>query len=257
MTEFLIPILAEAERMSVLNCKDYILEKGGIIMIPLAILSVIASFLIILYLLTLRRGNVVSDKFMGTAESLIRQKDMVGLLSFCDRHDQAISSVTEKTAEFITRNQSATIEEVREVAQAEGTRQAGILNQKITYLADIGAVAPMIGLLGTVIGMIKTFFDLAEGHQESVQQLKLAAGVSEALITTAGGLVIGITCLVFYSIFRGRVQKQIADLEAAATHLLALISAQFPAPAVQVRENPRPPLMEEQPLPARRDIHGL
>ena len=85
----------------------------------------------------------------------------------------------------------------------------------------------MAGLLGTVIGMIRAFMEIASGNYEGVHANKLAEGVYQALVTTAAGLVIGITAVIFYSIFRGRVQKYIAELEAAATHLMALLAAQY------------------------------
>lgn len=212
------------------NLKELLFEKGGLVMVPLGVLSVIAVFLIIYYLLTLRRNVVVSDRFMNKAESLILQRDVGGLLSLCDNHDRSISRITEKTMDFIAKNPEAPVDEVREVTQAEGTRQAGILNQKITYLSDIGTIAPMVGLLGTVIGMIKAFATIGSGQIPTVLQQKLASSVSEALITTASGLVIGITCLAFFSFFRGRVQRYISELEAAATHLMALIAVQMASP---------------------------
>ena len=86
--------------------------------------------------------------------------------------------------------------------------------------------APLVGLLGTVVGMIKSFQEISSGDVTGVRQMQLAEGVYEALITTATGLMIGIPALIFYSIFRGRVQKYIAELEAAATHLMALLHSQ-------------------------------
>ena len=85
----------------------------------------------------------------------------------------------------------------------------------------------MIGLLGTVIGMIKSFMEIANGNIEGTKQLELAEGVWEALVTTAAGLVISIIAMTFYSYFRGRVQNHIAELEAAGTHILALIGGQI------------------------------
>ena len=114
---------------------------------------------------------------------------------------------------------------VREVTEAEGTRQASILNNRINYLNDIGRVAPMVGLLGTVVGMIKAFEGI--GKSSGVQHMELAPGVAQALITTAAGLIISIPALIFYSIFRGKVQKLIAELEAAMTHIMALLAAQY------------------------------
>jgi hypothetical protein len=69
--------------------------------------------------------------------------------------------------------------------------------------------------------------EIASGNYEGVHANKLAEGVYQALVTTASGLVIGITAVIFYSVFRGRVQKYIAELEAAATHLMALLSSQY------------------------------
>jgi len=202
-----------------------VLEKGGFMMYPLAGLSAITIMLVFFYLLTLRRNAVVSDKFMGTAEALIRKRDYLGLVAHCSKLNQSIARVTEKTLDFMTKNSGVSFKEVREVAESEGSRQAGMLSQRISYLSDIGAIAPMVGLLGTVIGMIKSFHNLSQRLDDS-KQLELASGVSEALITTASGLIIGIVAVVFYSLFRGRVQKYIAELEAAATHLMALLAAQ-------------------------------
>ena len=204
-----------------------ILSMGGFMMYPLALLSVICLVLILLYFLTIRRNAVVSDKFMNAAEALIRKRDYLGLVAHCNRQNQSVARITEKTLDFMTKNTGTTFKEVREVAQAEGSRQAGILTHRISYLNDVGTIAPMAGLLGTVIGMIRAFMEIASGNYEGVHANKLAEGVYQALVTTASGLVIGITAVIFYSIFRGRVQKYIAELEAAATHLMALLSAQY------------------------------
>jgi biopolymer transport protein ExbB len=141
-----------------------------------------------------------------------------------------------------------------------------MLSSRITYLADIGSVAPMVGLLGTVLGMIKSFLNISTGGFEGARQMQLASGVSEALITTAAGLMVGIPALVFYSIFRGRVQKYIAELEAASTHFMATLHSQiqrqtaapapYPSPARRHHEDyglPVPsPLGDDRP-----DLHGI
>ena len=85
----------------------------------------------------------------------------------------------------------------------------------------------MVGLLGTVFGMIEAFIEISTGDVHGVRQMGLAEGVSKALIATAGGLAISIPALAFYSIFRGRVHKYVSQLEAAATHLLILLHAQL------------------------------
>ncbi len=204
-----------------------LVKETGFLAWPLAALSIAAVFLIIFYTLTVRKGAVVSSRFMRSADSLIRKQDYLGLLSVCNRQDQCISRITSKTLKFATKNPLASFEEVREVTESEGSRQASLLHQRIQYLADIGAIAPMVGLLGTVIGMIKAFREIAQHSFVGSKQTGLASGVSEALLTTAGGLCIGIPALIFYSMFRGRVQGLVAELEAASTHIMALLAAQY------------------------------
>ncbi len=225
-----------------------VLKTGGIVMIPLAALSFVAVLLIFYYMLTIRQGTVVSDKFMNAADALIRKQDYLGLIAVCNRENEAIARITYKTLDFATKNPTASFEEVREVTEAEGSRQASILNQRITYLADVGSVAPMVGLLGTVLGMIRSFNDLSAAS--GAVQVQVSQGVSQALITTASGLTIGIPALIFYSIFRGKVQKMISEMEAAMTHLMALLAAQYK------RANYRATAREESKA-ARRDVKGV
>ena len=196
--------------------------SGGYVMIPLAALSVLAVMLILVYLVTLRRGAVATSRFMQTAEALIRKKDYLGLLAISNRHNAAVARIVQRTLDVLTQNPRATLAEAREIAQAEGNRLAGALNQQITYLADIGTIAPMLGLFGTVLGMIKSFTAVASDIAASRPML-LAQGVSEALVTTAAGLLVGIPAMAAYSFFRGRVQARISDLEAATTQLIALL----------------------------------
>lgn len=242
-----------------------ILLKGGLMMFPLGIMSVVTVLLILIFILTIRRNSVVSDRFMNASEGLIRKRDFLGLIGLCHRRNECMARITQKTLEFITANPNASFENVREVAQVEGSHQAGMLMSRITYLADIGGIAPMVGLLGTVIGMIKAFLVIAGGESVGVRQMNLAEGVSEALIATAGGLAISIPALLFYSIFRGRVQKLTSELEAAATHFIAILQGQIdrqsaPQPFVAPIQRPREdyampvasPLAGERP-----DLHGI
>lgn len=201
-----------------------VLVSGGPIMYPLAGLSILALMMIVVFFFSMRRGSVVSSRYMQAAEGLIRKKDYLGLLSLSSRHGQAIAGVMERSMNFMTQNPNASIDEAREVAQAEGVRLAGLWNQRISYLADIGSIAPMLGLLGTVLGMIKSFSVVASDIVAS-RPMMLADGVAEALVTTAAGLVIGIPVMAAYAFFRGRVQGMISDLEAASTILMAQLGA--------------------------------
>jgi biopolymer transport protein ExbB len=128
--------------------------------------------------------------------------------------------------EFTTKNPGADFQQVREIAETEGTRVASNINNKVIYLADIGMLAPLIGLLGTVIGIIRSFGALG-ADLGTARYALLSKGISEALINTSAGLAIGIPAMVFYAFFRGRAQRLISDLESAVTHVLALLSLQY------------------------------
>jgi len=201
---------------------DAILHAGPVMYVLLA-LSVFSVMLVITYLMTIRRGAVVSSGFMATADALLRKRDHLGLLAVSNRHGEAIARVVQKVLDFTTKNPNADFQQVREIAETEGTRVAANLNNRVTYLADIGMIAPLIGLLGTAIGIVKSFAALS-GDLGAARYALLSTGVSEALINTCGGLAIGIPAMVFYAFFRGRVQRLISDLESAVTHVLALLS---------------------------------
>lgn len=214
---------------------------AGPVMIPLFALSVFSVMLVIVYLLTIRRGAVVSSGYMATADALLRKRDYLGLLAVSNRHGEAIARVVQKMLDFTTKNPSADFQQVREIAETEGTRVATNLNNRVVYLADIGMIAPMLGLLGTVFGIIKSFGALG-ADLGTARYALLSSGVSEALVNTAAGLAIGIPAMIFYAFFRGRVQKIISELEAAVTHVLALLSLQYNkrtidrAPAVLIED---------------------
>jgi biopolymer transport protein ExbB len=267
---FLSAVLASAAESSSPAVKETnfleILLKGGPMMYPLGVMSVITVLLIVIFILTIRRNAVVSDRFMNNAESLIRKRDYLGLIGFCHRRNECMARVTQKTLEFVTANPGASFENVRDVAQVEGSHQATMLTSRITYLADLGAIAPLVGLLGTVMGMIEAFISISSGEVAGVREMGLADGVSKALIATAGGLAISIPALAFYSIFRGRVQKYVSELEAAATHFIALLQSQLdrqqavPQPFTQPVQRPR----EDYAMPVasplasdRPDMHGI
>ena len=163
---------------------------------------------------------------MATADALLRKRDYLGLLAVSNRHGEAIARVLQKMLDFTTKNPHADLQQVREIAETEGTRVAASLNNRVIYLADIGMIAPLLGLLGTVFGIIHSFGALG-ADVGSARYVALSLGISQALVNTATGLAIGIPAMIFYAFFRGRAQKLISELEAASTHVLALLSLQY------------------------------
>ncbi len=224
-----------------------VIEKGGWAMYPLGLLSFLTVLLIAVFFLTIRKGGVASAGFLHTIEARLRKRDYLGLLSDANRNGESLARVVQRTLDFSTKNQGTSIEAVREIAESEGIRQAAALNQRVSYLADLGAIAPMIGLLGTVSGMIKSFSALGADVAAS-KPLMLANGVSEALICTAAGLLVGILAFSAYALFRTRAGRLTAELEAATTQFFVLFSMTYapPRPASSRRELRDPLLMEEE-----------
>lgn len=108
---------------------------------------------------------------------------------------------------------------------AEGRRIASRLNAAVDWLADIAAIAPLVGLLGTVLGMFQAFGGIAADVSAGAKPVVLAQGVSQAIVTTIFGLVVAIPCLCAYAVFRRRAQKRIAELETAVEEILATANA--------------------------------
>jgi biopolymer transport protein ExbB len=199
------------------------LISAGPVMIVLFALSVFFVMLLIVYMMTIRRGAVVSSGYMATADALLRKRDYLGLLAVSNRHGEAIARVVQKMLDFTTKNPNADLQQVREIAETEGTRVASSLNNRVTYLADIGMIAPLLGLLGTVLGIIRSFGALG-ADLGTARYVLLSKGISEALVNTCAGLAIGIPAMMAYAFFRGKAQKLISELESATTHVLALLS---------------------------------
>ena len=202
------------------------LRHAGPVIIPLFLLSIFFVMLVVVYLMTIRRGAVVSSGFMATADALLRKRDYLGLLAVSNRHGEAIARVVQKMLDFTTKNPNADFGQVRDIAETEGSRVAASLNNRVTYLADIGMIAPLLGLLGTVFGIITSFGALG-ADVGSARYVQLSQGISQALVNTATGLAIGIPAMAFYAFFRGRSSRIISELESATTHVLALLSMQY------------------------------
>lgn len=201
-----------------------LVQAGGWAMVPLALMSVLAVMLILAYFVTLRRGAILSHNFMNTADVLLKKGDYPGLLSISSRHSEAIARVVQRTLDFAIKNPEAPMSSLREIAETEAASRAAAMQHRVIYLADIGVLSPMVGLFGTVVGIIKSFGGMAGEVKESARTVLLAAGVSEALIATASGLILGILAMACYAWFRGKAQRLISDLDIATTHILGLLA---------------------------------
>ncbi len=204
-----------------------VVKSGGWAMYPLGFFSVVMVMLLLTYMFTLRRGAILTPHFMNTADVLLKKRDYLGLLAISARHSEVVARIVQRALDFATKNPGAPVETIREIAETEGGAQAASLQHRITYLADIGVLSPMIGLLGTVFGIIRAFRKLSVGDASISRDILLASGVSEALIATAAGLILGVVAMAFYAVFRNRVHSLISDMEIATAHIVGLLTTNF------------------------------
>lgn len=217
-----------------------VVRKGGWAVFPLFGLSVFTVTFIAYSFLTIRRGTVVTRKYLASVDAYLKSKDYLGLVALSSHEGQSLARVVHATLEFATRNPGVRFAVLREIAETEGSRQAADMFQRVSYLFDVGVIAPMLGLAGTVTGMI-TSFHVIGVDPTGMRPAMLANGVAEALIATAGGLVVGIPAMIFYSILKGRASALVSELEAQTTNFLAYLELQHDPRGHSDRPPPPPP----------------
>ena len=187
-----------------------VIALGGKLMYVLAFLSFMTIVMITFYFLSLTPSNAMPPLFAQRLHEMLSNRRISDAKIFCDQHDNSLSKILKKGIAAMDRGHAAIVEAM----QSEGQRQASALWQRISYLADIGVVAPMVGLLGTVLGMMHLFMGMRESLAiGGFKPTELAGGIFEAIITTVAGLIIAIIATGFYAYFRGVVQRMIVSLE--------------------------------------------
>ena len=194
-----------------------ILISGGPVMIPLGVLSLVAFAIVIERLWVLRRTNFLQNATVQTLSGLLASDKFQGSIDFCRRHPGPFTDLVTALVE----NRHAPYDELKEILEDTGRLQLMGLQRGLPALGTIVAGAPLLGLLGTVIGMIKIFAVVATAGSGITEQL--SAGISQALITTATGLVIAIPALFVHSYLESRALSILADIEAQILDFLHLV----------------------------------
>ncbi len=197
------------------------LAKGGVVAKALVGLSVVGLALTFYLALTLRTAAVIPEPFTRDLLHRLHNRQWEACRELCRNHRSPVAALAGAALDFAQRTGRHDPAPIREVLEGEGGRQATRLQNRTQYLLDIGVVAPMIGLLGTVLGMLKAFNVVAGGELAQVRPVQLAGGVSEALITTALGLFIAIPAMAAYAWFRNRTADHVAALESVAAEVLS------------------------------------
>lgn len=192
---------------------DY-LVRGGITMIPLLLSSVLALAIVVERAISLRRRKILIPEIISVVESLDRAEDIKLAVAICEKNSGAFANL------ILTglQNQDLPPVEMREVLTDQGRQEVRELERGLAALETIAGIAPLLGLFGTVLGMVEVFTIIS--RQGTGQASSLAGGISEALITTVTGLAIGIPALIMYNYFLNRAENYILDIEKYTTKLL-------------------------------------
>ena len=189
--------------------------KGGVIMWAILFCSVVALAVAIDRFLVLRRAKINLPAFLVRIRGFIKNKDMSGAASFCLREKSPIANMVRKGLKKFGMGH----ERVKEAIENAGRQEVSKLEKGLSILATVAGVAPLLGFLGTVTGMIQAFMrieDLAGAASPS----DLAGGIWEALLTTAFGLIVGIPAYVVYNYFLSWITKFVADMETVANDVV-------------------------------------
>jgi len=186
-----------------------LIKTGGITMVPLGLLSFAMVVFIIQNFISLKEKTLLHKEMLPELLEMMLNKKVRDALIYCRRHP---SMFTNTFAAGLERCMKGEVDftKVHESVEEASVEQVTVLMKPIDYLSIIGATSPMLGLLGTVMGMIKAFQTM--GAVGMGKPAELAANIGEALITTATGLIIAIPAMAFYFYFKKRFDKTLATL---------------------------------------------
>jgi biopolymer transport protein ExbB len=194
-----------------------LIVKGGVFMYPIIFCSIVALAVFIDRIFLLRRKRIIPDDFVRQVEELIRKEKFSEAVFLCQSNISSISKI------FLAglRNAKKGMWLVKEAIEERGSREALILEKHVSILSTIANLTPLLGLLGTVSGMIKTFKVIS--IQGIGNPAPLAGGIAEALITTAAGLSVAIPTLVGHRFLKDKANTLVFEMEEDSIRLVDLM----------------------------------
>lgn len=193
--------------------------KGGVIMIPLLILSILAIYIFIERAVVIRKAAREDHTFMDRIKDYIHEGDVDAALNLCKKTDTPYARLIEKGITRLGRPMNDVLVAIENVGNLEVAK----LEKGFPWLATAAAGAPMLGFLGTVTGMVRTFYNMASAGT-SADITTLSGGIYEALVTTVAGLVVGIIALFAYNYLVARVDGVVNQLEAKTMEFMDLLN---------------------------------
>ena len=213
------PVLTEVvEAANEMNLWD-MATKGGWIMIVLALLSVLCVYIFFERLVVIRKASKVDPVFMDRIHDYVKNDELKSAINYCRITNTPAANMIEKGLERIDRPAA----EVQATLENAGNLEVAKLEKGLPIMATISSGAPMIGFLGTVLGMVRAFWEMANAGN-NIDITLLSSGIYEAMITTVGGLIVGIVAMFAYNYLVARVNDVTNVLEAQTLSFMGLKS---------------------------------
>ena len=210
-------ILDESEQVT-LSFGEMVL-KGGWVMVPIILLSLIAIYIFVERFYVITRAGHEDMNFMNRIKDYIYDSKIDAAVALCKSSKSPASRMVEKGITRIGRP----LNDVNTAIENVGKLEIYKLEKGLPTLATVAGAAPMIGFLGTVIGMIKAFYDMANAGN-NIDVSLLSNGIYTALVTTVAGLIVGILAYFAYNILVSKVEKVIFRLEATSTEFMDILN---------------------------------
>jgi biopolymer transport protein ExbB len=193
--------------------------KGGVIMIPLALLWLIAVYVFVERLITINKAGKIPQSFMNSVKDLVLRGDINGAKLICSQNDTPTARIIEKGIQRIGKP----IENIEKSMENTGKLEIYKLDKNLVILTIVTSIAPMFGFLGTIAGMIQTFFNISVTSDITLGAI--ADGIYVKMVTSATGLVIGIMAYIGYSYLNAQIDKVVNSMEAASAEFIDILHA--------------------------------
>ena len=195
-------------------------KSGGWIMIVLALMLAFAIYLFIERLVVLVRATKEDKTFMNRIRDYIKEGKIDSAIKLCRREDTPSAHMIEKGITRIGRP----MQDVQVAIENVGNIEVSKLEKGLVLMATIAAGAPMLGFLGTVLGMIQTFYNMAQNASGVIEIAALSDGMYQAMVTTVGGLIVGILAMFAYNLLVSRIDRVVRQLESRTMEFMDLLN---------------------------------
>ena len=193
---------------------------GGWLMWVLVALAAVMIFIFVERFIAIRKATRLDNNFMSRIRDYISEGNIGAAIDLCRRTDSPVARMIEKGIERIGRPMSDIQTAIENVANVEGAK----LESGLPWVASISGGAPMIGFLGSVVGMVQVFIDMAANQSGAIELAQLSAGMYVAMVTTVGGLLVGIPAYFGHNYLVARVEKLVFRMEATTIAFMDILN---------------------------------